>query len=299
MLLDQSLRHFDEDRLRSPAVAVRVEVETHRAEVPVHRHRQGQLVLTLQGGVTCEVADALWVVPPGRAVWIPGAVPHSVRATPNARMCYLFVQPPAAGLPVRCCTLSVSPLVRELVLDMADQPAAYGPDSPPGRKAAVLLEELARMPVEQLHLPLPEEPRLRRIARTLSDNPADRRTLAQWGDQVAMGERSLARLVQRETGLSFGRWRQQFHLIVAMRQLSSGHSVQRTAEALGYGSVTAFIAMFRKAVGESPARYFATAAGGGRRLRRPPPPAAAPPRSAAAPARTPPPAARRRSGAAG
>jgi AraC-like DNA-binding protein len=183
-------------------------------------------------------------------------MPHSIRATANARICYLFVQPDAAQLPEQCCTLSITPLVRELVLHMADQAPDYVPESPTGRKAVVLLEELAQMPIEQLYLPTSNEHRMRRIAKMLSDNPADRRTLADWAKLVAMSERSLARLVLQETGLTFGRWRQQLHLIVAMRQLSAGQTVQLVADQLGYDSVTAFITMFKKAVGKPPARYF-------------------------------------------
>ncbi|HBO2685817.1 TPA: helix-turn-helix transcriptional regulator [Pseudomonas aeruginosa] len=236
---------------------MRVDIAEQKSEVPVHQHRQGQLVLALKGGVTCEVPNAIWMVPPRCAVWIPGQMPHSVRATANARICYLFVQPGAAQLPDQCCTLSITPLVRELVLHIADQAPEYVPDSRVGRKAVVLLEELAQMPVEQLYLPTSNEPRMRKIAKMLSDDPADRRTLADWAKLVAMSERSLARLVQQETGLTFGRWRQQLHLIVAMRQLSSGQTVQRVADQLGYDSVTAFITMFKKAVGKPPARYFA------------------------------------------
>ena len=86
---------------------------------------------------------------------------------------------------------------------------------------------------------------------------ADLRTLAKWAQCLAMSERSLARLMQRETGLSFGRWRQQLHLIIALRQLTGGLSVQQVAGNLGYDSVTAFITMFKKALGEPPAQYFA------------------------------------------
>lgn len=256
MSLEPSLRNFDETRVRGPVVGMRVDIAEQKSEVPVHQHRQGQLALALRGSVTCEVPNAIWMVPPQCAVWIPGQMPHSVRATANARICYLFVQPGAVQLPDQCCTLSITPLVRELVLHMADQAPEYVPDSRVGRKAVVLLEELAHMPVEQLYLPTSNEPRMRRIAKMLSDDPADRRTLADWAKLVAMSERSLTRLVLQETGLTFGRWRQQLHLIVAMRQLSSGQTVQRVADQLGYGSVTAFITMFKKAVGKPPARYF-------------------------------------------
>jgi len=140
---------------------------------------------------------------------------------------------------------------------MSAQPWDYASDSPAGRKALVLLDELAGLQVEGVHVPTSKDMRMRRIAGMLADDPADRRTLAAWGRLVAMSERSLARLVQRETGLSFGRWRQQLHLVAAMRQLSAGDSVQQVAGHLGYDSVTAFITMFKKAVGEPPGRYFA------------------------------------------
>ncbi|HHS3081814.1 TPA: helix-turn-helix domain-containing protein, partial [Klebsiella michiganensis] len=66
-----------------------------------------------------------------------------------------------------------------------------------------------------------------------------------------------ARLMLRETGLTFGRWRQQLHLIIALRELASGVSVQNVAANLGYESVNAFITMFRKTMGSTPAHYFA------------------------------------------
>lgn len=52
-----------------------------------------------------------------------------------------------------------------------------------------------------------------------------------------------------------GQWRQQLQIIIALQQLSAGVSVQRTAEILGYESVSSFIGMFRKALGSPPARY--------------------------------------------
>ncbi|OZI19192.1 AraC family transcriptional regulator [Bordetella genomosp. 9] len=257
MLLDDLLIDFCLDGA-GPVAGMRLQAADHGSEIPVHHHRQGQLILTMAGGVTCEVAGGVWMVPPRYAVWVPGMMPHSIRATPNARICYLYVQPGAAPMPVECCTLAISPLVRALILDVADQPRDYPAESRTGRKAALLLEELAVMPVERLHLPVSDEPRMRRIATMLADNPADRRTLAEWAHLVAMSERSLARLARQETGMTFGRWRQQLHLIVAMRQLAAGQSVQRVAEELGYESVTAFITMFKKSVGKPPAKYFAS-----------------------------------------
>ena len=111
------------------------------------------------------------------------------------------------------------------------------------------------MPVQQLYLPISAEPRLRHIAEALTANPADRTTLGSWASRVALSESSLSRLVIKETGLTFGRWRQQMHLIVAIRELSNGATVQQVSADLGYESVAAFITMFKKALGKPPAKY--------------------------------------------
>lgn len=253
----QALPSHDAIGGRAPVIGMHVSIAQQLREVPLHQHRQGQLVLALRGSVTCEVRDALWMVPPGSAVWIPGHTPHSVAASTNACINYVLIQPHVANLPHSCCTLAISPLARELVLCMADVGGDYAADSSAARKAQVLLDELELAPLEALSLPMPQDTRLRLITRQLRENPADRRTLKHWAAAVAMGERTLARLIEHETGLTFGRWRQQFHLIVALQHLAAGDAVQQVAESLGYNSVTAFISMFKKALGKPPAKYFA------------------------------------------
>jgi AraC-like DNA-binding protein len=254
----QSVWNFDPDVDDRLAFALRAETDQNNAESRVHRHRKGQLLLALRGGVTCEVPNAMWMVPPHHAVWIPSNMPHRNRVTSNAQICFLFIEPKAALMPDDCCTLAITPLVRELILHLADQVPVGSRDESTARIIVVLLEQLTGLPVEQLYLPVSNHPKIRFIADALATDPADRATLASWAGQLAMGDRSLARLIKRETGLTFGRWRQQLHLIVALRQLSTGATVQQVAGDLGYDSVTAFITMFKKSLGQSPAAYFAT-----------------------------------------
>ncbi|SKA36955.1 AraC family transcriptional regulator [Consotaella salsifontis] len=243
----------DLDSSTAPATAVRIDVSQNEREAPVHHHRKGQLVMALRGGVTCSVSDGMWVVPPNCGVWVPGGLPHSNVATANARLFFLFVEPGASDLPDRCCTLSLTPLVREMIVAMADRSADTAPDA--ALLTQLLLSVLSRMPVQELYLPLTDEPRLRRIASSLAENPADRSTMAEWAARVALSENSLARLVRQETGLTFGRWRQQLQLIVSLRSLATGATVQKVSADLGYESVSAFITMFKKALGMSPAKY--------------------------------------------
>lgn len=248
--IDLSLSH-------GPATAIRVDFADYEAEEPQHQHRQGQLILALHGAVTCRTESGVWIVPPDCGVWIPGGVPHSNEVTSNARLTYLFVEPSAAALPAECCTLSISPMLREMILRVAELSESDAQDAHEGRLVRVMLDELSLMPRERLELPVSGHPKIALIAAALLANPSDRRTLAEWAEHVAVSERSLKRLMIQQTGLSFGRWRRQLHLVIALRELAGGATVQQVAGYLGYESTTAFIVMFRKALGTTPSRYFA------------------------------------------
>lgn len=186
----------------------------------------------------------------------PTALRHSNRVSGNASLMFLYVGMDAVSVPQECCTLSISPLLRELIHRMATLPPLYDPDGPPAQIAAVLLSELIAMPTERLHLPITRSVKLRMIADALMDNPADRRTVAEWAQAVALGERTLMRIVLAETGMTFSRWRQQLQIIAAIQKSFAGDTVSVRVRALGYESVSAFITMFKKALGKSPARYF-------------------------------------------
>ncbi|MBY2949240.1 AraC family transcriptional regulator [Rhizobium leguminosarum] len=248
---------IDLSLLQGPAMAIRMDFADYEAEGVQHQHPQGQLILALHGAVTCRAESGVWIVPPDCGVWIPGGVPHSNQVTSNARLTYLFVEPGAAMLPAVCCTLSVSPMLREMIHRVADISENHARDAHVDRLVRVMLDELALMPRERLELPVSDHPKIALIAAALLADPSDRRTLGEWAEHVAVSERSLKRLMVQETGLSFGRWRRQLHLVIALRELAGGATVQRVAGDLGYESTTAFIVMFRKALGTTPSRYFA------------------------------------------
>ena len=94
-------------------------------------------------------------------------------------------------------------------------------------------------------------------------SPADASTADTWARRVGIGERTLNRLLVKETGLSFGRWRQRLHVTLAIQRMARGASVQQVATELGYASASSFVTMFRKPLGTSPARYMAHRLEGG------------------------------------
>ena len=136
-----------------------------------------------------------------------------------------------------------------------DLPELYDVDGPDGRLVSVIFDELAMASVEDLRLPTPNDPRLKKLTDLLVSAPADHATVAEWASRVALSERSLSRMLSEEVGMSFGRWRRQLHIILALRHLSAGKTVQAVAMDLGYESASSFVTMFRKTVGKPPSRY--------------------------------------------
>lgn len=219
-----------------------------------HAHADGQLVLSLQGVVACEAHDTHWIIPPHCALWLPAGVPHISRATPAAEGCFVFIHPSVTGLPDACRTLRLSPMLREIILELAKKPP-----EPAVRRDVLMVElliaELATMEMVHTHFPIPEHPRLKQIAQALIASPGDRRTVEQWSRHVGMGERTLSRHLFEQTGMSFSKWRRQLHLMVALEALARGTNVQQVSDDLGYEAVTSFINMFKQALGTTPAKY--------------------------------------------
>ncbi|MCG3866088.1 MULTISPECIES: helix-turn-helix transcriptional regulator [unclassified Photobacterium] len=246
---------FDSDLYPQKVVALRLSGLEKDEEIPFHQHHKGQLVLPLSGFVRCKIADAIWMVPANCAVWIPSQVPHSNSVSLDADTCMLFVDQDVIGMPSKACTLSISPLLRELIIRLTESEQSYKSDSKTGRLVDVLIDELTNMPSEHFDFPIPAEPRLHSIALELINNPSDRSTVGEWASKYAMSERTLARLVKQELGLTFGNWRGQLHIVIALQKLSSGEPVQRVSEDLGYESVSAFITFFKKTLGRPPKQY--------------------------------------------
>jgi hypothetical protein len=112
--------------------------------------------------------------------------------------------------------VSVTPLLRELLLRLATRPALYDLEGPDARLVSVLLDELATVSIEEHRLPMPIDPRLRRLVDAMTADPANGATTRTWAKRIGVGERSLNRLLVGETGLSFGCWRQQLYIILAI-----------------------------------------------------------------------------------
>lgn len=247
------------DDVLRPIVAYGIASETFEDfELDPHHHAKSQLLLVQRGALSCETEGGLWIVPPRSAIWIPGGSVHAMKMTGALEGYAAFLTPElGAHLPATCCAVTVTPLLRESLIRCASLPLLYEEGGANARLMAVLLDEMTAAKAENLHLPMPTDTRLRRIIDLMMAEPADRRTLHAWAKEAGMSPRTLERAVRQQTGMSFGRWRQQLAVVHAVKWLADGTSIQQVAAELGYESVPSFVTMFRKALGTSPGRYMA------------------------------------------
>jgi len=225
--------------------------------IPFHHHPRAQLLYAVAGVMTVTTEKGIWVVPPQRGVWIPPMIEHQIVTSGQLSMRTLYIRKDAVpGLPVDCCVANITSLLRELILYMVNLPIPYPLGGPEERIVAVVFDQIRSLSMVPLNLPRPKDPRLQTIHKALTEDPANSSTLEQWGRQVGASERTLARIFRTETGMSFRQWRQQFKLLEALKYLATDMPVTTVAMNLGYDSVSAFIHMFKKAVGKTPANYF-------------------------------------------
>jgi AraC-like DNA-binding protein len=229
-------------------------------EIDWHSHPRFQLVYAVRGVMTVDTREATWVVPPQRAVWMPPAVEHRLKASGPVQMRSLYVRPDAAArMPASCEVLEVTPLLRELILRATDLPLEYDVRGPAGRIMRLLLDELAGLSRLPYHLPMPRTAPLAAICRRLIEAPNDAATLAEIAGRDRLSARTLARHFRRHTGMSFAEWRRRARLLRALGWIAEGRPILEVALELGYDSPSAFSAMFRRELGAPPSQFRAAA----------------------------------------
>jgi AraC-like DNA-binding protein len=217
-----------------------------------HTHPTHQLNWAEDGVLTIATAAGTWVLPPTRALWIPAGTEHTTGSTRSTTMRSLLIERDLVDWRVPT-VIRVGPLLGPLLSYLASE-LDSGPRS---RAEAVVQDLLEPVDTTPIQLPMPVDDRAADVARALRRNPADSRTLANWGKHVGASERTLARLFGAETGMGFDEWRTRLRLTEAIRLLADGVSVTATGQRVGYATPSAFVAAFRRLTGMPPGRYFA------------------------------------------
>ncbi|MET1079650.1 MAG: helix-turn-helix transcriptional regulator [Pseudomonas sp.] len=225
--------------------------------VEPHSHNKHQLIYAIQGVMVVNAGLNQWTVPPSRGIWMPSGQVHAIRCVGPVKMRSVFVRPDVEqALPGESKAVSISPLLSELIQASITITEPYEPNSREARVMHLILDELNILPTLPLHLPQPADPRIQAICSTLRQEPGDGSTLADWSVRLHLDEKTIQRLFQKGTGMTFGQWRQQARLLLALERIAVGEKIIDVAGQLGYESPSAFTSMFKKQFGMTPSHFF-------------------------------------------
>lgn len=223
--------------------------------IPTHDHKKAQLIYGIEGSMMVTTSEGTWALLPTRGVWVPANTRHSIQMRSAVRMRSAYFDQTIFAQHRECAVVAVSPLLRELIVSMLQEPRDYREKDRGSHLAALITSELDFTKVLPLHIPWPSDPRLKRICKAMQRHPHLSGNMEYWASQAEMSSRSLARLFRTDLKMSFQEWRTRLLVLEAQIRLSEHHPSSRVASSLGYESHAAFSAMFRKSLGVSPSDY--------------------------------------------
>lgn len=252
--MKHSLQAPFRDALPTP-LYLRTTLMPDEAIFPAHTHSWGEFVYCYNGVVQVMVENERYLVPPQYGIWVPPYREHVGLNRREVLQSSLYVvNKLCETLPDTPQALLVSPFMRS-VLDHAREDSGDFRSERHLRLLHVLLDELAETPSAGTFLPASDDAVLGKILHYLEQHPEDSRSVAELARDAGITERTLARKCERELSIPLTEWRNRMRVVKAIAMIEEGKTVDTVAQEFGYSSTSAFIAMFKKLAGATPASY--------------------------------------------
>jgi AraC-like DNA-binding protein/quercetin dioxygenase-like cupin family protein len=228
-----------------------------------HSHEVHQIEYAVGGVVEVETDSAHYLLPPQQAAWIPAGLEHQAVMNPDVKTVAVMFDPAlvsAAG--DRARILAVSPLIREMMIYALRWPIDRGPGAAEDERVSdSFFRTLANLVSEALDheaplsLPSSEQP-IVAAAMAFTKEHLDAVTAEEVSRAVSVSERTLRRLFHDTLGMSWRTYVLHARMLRAMALLAGpGQSVQATASAVGFDSLSSFTRAFAQFSGETPTVY--------------------------------------------
>lgn len=152
----------------------------------------------------------------------------------------------------RCAVLHVSPLLRELIVEVVRIGRLKTRDKGDAAFRDVLVAQIDKASPIPTMLSMPKDPRALALAQSLLATPSQGAVLSLQCRKFGISLRTMQRLFRREVGVDFETWRRQARLMKAVELLAAGRSIKETAFGVGYRQSSTFVAMFHRSLGVTP-----------------------------------------------
>ena len=218
-----------------------------------HSHPRAQLLHVISGVMHVKVMDATYFVLPSTALFLPTDVVHDISFGSAAELHTLFLRESATlRLASTPKVITVTPLLRELIAAASSEPLDWDMSGRGRHIAELALDEIAHSTELNFIIRIPSDRRAVKAARSLMATPSEDCGIEHWAEVANVSSRTLTRIFQRETGMSFIQWRQQIRLVKALEALANGATPKEAAAVGCYESSSAFGVSFKRTFGITP-----------------------------------------------
>lgn len=252
--------HFDVSEHIAPVVGIAADLGTHHDSL-LHQHDRDQLLFAASGCMSVTLDRQWLILPPNRAAWIPAGVLHRVqlRGAVAYRSIYveagLLQEKGMAATPEQAQVFEVNPLLQAIIERLALTPFDFDWSQRTAQNLVqVWVDELVTATILDGHLSWPQHPRLKQALMPYEAGwvlPS----LVDLAQQTHLHTKTLTRLFQRDTGLSYQQWAQQWRLHKAIEALAETPHISTVAQRLAFASDSAFIAFFKRQLGITPKQF--------------------------------------------
>jgi AraC-like DNA-binding protein/quercetin dioxygenase-like cupin family protein len=252
-LMRQDLILRDLDPKRGISIATLAYEYSSGFVVSEHGHGSDQFIYATRGVMEVRSDQSVWLIPPGFALWVPARTLHRIRMPAEVSMRTLYIRPALVKrADPSCAVLSVSPLLRELVLEVV----RIGQLRLRNREHCTLQDLITLHIARATSIPtvvrMPRDPRALNAATRILNSLTESPSLQTVCKEAGLSTRTLQRLFRNDVGIDPDSWRQQVRLTRSVELLVGGSSVKQVAFSVGYNQPSALVAAFRRVFGVTP-----------------------------------------------
>ncbi|MBE8712859.1 helix-turn-helix transcriptional regulator [Sphingobacterium hungaricum] len=230
--------------------------------VEEHQHHKGQFLYTEGGIVFLKTPEKSYFLPARHYIWIPAGTRHSIHpSSPTVIMRNLYF-PKFDTDSLFYEKINIYP-VNDLLIELIMFSNRWNgnihksdePNYTLAKSFKLILPELSQSELP-LALPYPNNPLLIQVITYLEKDLSKNVTFNELSEHFDVGERTLARLFQKEINMSFIQYYTILRMLTALKLLLDEKlSIKEVSNRVGYHSLPTFSNTFHKIIGVRPSEY--------------------------------------------
>ncbi|MBV7482327.1 AraC family transcriptional regulator [Bordetella sp. BOR01] len=222
---------------------------------------RARLLIVLSGVLAVRTQADVWLLAGDSALWLPAGVDAELSARAGSRIVTVFISR-GRSRPLRAepCRVTLSALLRELVLALAEAPLKAPRVPRLDRITRLVVDEIRLLPAPAINLPWPRSAGLRYLCEHVLEDPAQAPATQDAARHAGMSLRTFGRRMTAETGVSYAVWLRQAKVLHALTLMARGESMFAAAVESGFADASTFCTTFKRIADTTPRAFFSRSA---------------------------------------